>query len=126
MKDTRSPAVVFVYGTLLSGLPNHAVLGHATYLGRARTTARYTLVDMGAFPALVDGGKCSIVGELYELDPGTLELIDEYEDHPSYYRRSSVRLEDGRDVCAYFLPPKLALGSPPIPSGDWRAHARPA
>lgn len=125
MKDARPHEVVFVYGTLLSGEPNHAVLGHAPCLGCARTSARYTLVDMGDYPALVDGGASSIVGELYDLDSATLEMVDEYEDAPSFYRRSEVVLEDGRSVLAYLLPPKLALGSPPIPSGDWRAYAHP-
>lgn len=124
MQDLRPPVLVFVYGTLRDGEPNHSLLASARYIGVVRTAPRYTLVDMGSYPALVAGGLSQVVGELYELDTGTLEEVDEYEDHPAFYRRSPVELEDGREVSSYLLPEAMAVGSRVIESGDWGQRAR--
>ena len=48
--------LLFVYGTLRRGEPNHRELGEARFLGRARTAPVYELVDLGSFPGLLEGG----------------------------------------------------------------------
>lgn len=113
-------ARLFVYGSLLRGEPNHTFLERARYLGDARTAPEFELVDLGDYPAMVRGGATAIVGEVYELDPQTLRVVDELEDHPEYFRRSLVRLEDGTQIESYLLPDSQADFYPRIPSGDWR------
>ncbi len=114
---------VFVYGTLLSGEPNHRVLAGAELLGEARTEPAFDLVSLGAFPAMIPGGSTAVVGEVYVVDRGTLAALDHLEGHPRFYRRRRVRLEDGEEVLAYLLSREQAHGRPKITSGNWR-HQR--
>lgn len=125
MSRTRasSPAIiavviiVFVYGTLLRGEDNHRLLDRARYLGDARTTASFTLLDLGAWPAMIAGGSV-VHGELYGVDAATLRELDELEGHPDEYRRTAIELADGRTADAYLL--VEPVGARVIDSGDWR------
>ena len=117
-------ARVFVYGTLLSGEPNHRLLADAELVGEARTEAAFDLVSLGAFPAMVPGGGTAIAGEVYEVDPQTLDALDRLEGHPRFYRRHAVRLDDGGEVLAYLLTPDQVRGRPRITSGDWRRERK--
>ena len=119
-EKTNGSARVFVYGTLLSGEPNHPVLAAAVLVGEARTGHEFELVSLGAFPAMVPGGGTSVTGEVYEVDSTTLGALDRLEGHPRFYRRSTVRLDDGGEVLAYLLTPDQVRGRPRIDSGDWR------
>jgi gamma-glutamylcyclotransferase (GGCT)/AIG2-like uncharacterized protein YtfP len=114
---------VFVYGTLLSGEPNHRLLTAASLVGEARTEPAFDLVSLGAFPAMVAGGRTAVAGEVYEVSAGTLADLDRLEGHPRFYRRRRIRLEDGGEVLAYVLTADQALGRPAIASGNWR-HER--
>lgn len=114
---------VFVYGTLLSGEPNHRLLTAASLVGEARTEPAFELVSLGAFPAMVAGGRTAVAGEVYEVDAGTLTDLDRLEGHPRFYQRRRIRLEDGGEVLAYVLTADQAMGRPAIASGNWR-HER--
>jgi gamma-glutamylaminecyclotransferase len=76
----------------------------ARFLGPARTAARFSLVDLGPYPALVAGGAEAVDGELYEVPADQLAGLDAFEEHPAFYVRETIRLLDGRDVYAYLLP----------------------
>ena len=119
-KGTNGNARVFVYGTLLSGEPNHRLLADAELVGAARTEPDFDLVSLGAFPAMIAGGATAIAGEVYEVDRPTLDALDRLEGHPRFYRRRAVRLDDGGEVLAYLLTPDQVRGRPRITSGDWR------
>jgi gamma-glutamylcyclotransferase (GGCT)/AIG2-like uncharacterized protein YtfP len=110
---------VFVYGTLRRGEPNHHLLDPRALVRTCRTEPRFTLVSLGAFPAMVPGGTTAVVGELYEIDTVTLAALDRLEDHPRFYRRTPIRLEGGAEALAYLLSPEQAKRFPRIPSGDW-------
>lgn len=115
---------VFVYGTLLSGEPNHDVLGGARFVAEGRTEAVFELRDLGAYPGLVDGGRQSVVGEVYEVDEETLCSLDRFEDHPRLYHRRRVVLVDGTLVETYVLSRGRAEGAALIESGSWRHRER--
>ena len=119
-KGTNGNARVFVYGTLLSGEPNHRLLADAELVGAARTEPDFDLVSLGAFPAMIRGGGTAIADEVYEVDRPTLDALDRLEGHPRFYRRRAVRLDDGGEVLAYLLTPDQVRGRPRITSGDWR------
>jgi gamma-glutamylcyclotransferase (GGCT)/AIG2-like uncharacterized protein YtfP len=85
--------VVFVYGTLKRGHERHFALAGQRFLGEARTLPRYRMVNLGSYPALIEGGAWGIAGELWEVDAACLALLDEIEGvAESEYRRARVFL----------------------------------
>ncbi len=115
---------VFVYGSLLKGESNSHLLAGAEFAGPAATLPEYRLVDLGAYPGVVAGGTAAILGEVYRVPDGLMPRLDELEDHPTVYVRTSVRLADGREALMYLLRPHLAERRKDVPSGDWRAYRR--
>jgi gamma-glutamylaminecyclotransferase len=111
---------LFVYGTLLSGERNHHRLQSARLLGVCRTEPGYTLVSLGPYPALREGGTTSVTGEVYDVADGIVPAIDRFEGHPHLYRRKIIRLVDGADVNAYVLSPGHGEEREILESGDWR------
>ena len=119
---------VFVYGTLRVGESNHHLLcdahGVAYRVATTRTAPRYTLLDLGRYPALVEGGSTAVVGELYRVAPAALAALDLLEGHPDLYERRPVWLADGASAEAYLLPGGRAAGGIPLPGGDWVRRLR--
>ena len=115
---------VFVYGTLRAGQANHHVMqiAHGTLLGDTCTEPAYELVDLGAFPGMVDGGTTAVVGELYRVTAEGLRALDTLEGHPTFYRRVAVQLTCGRWAQTYILPARYAAGYNQIQSGDWAMY----
>ncbi|MBI2388662.1 MAG: gamma-glutamylcyclotransferase [Deltaproteobacteria bacterium] len=112
----------FVYGTLLRGESNHRLLQSARLVSIAITAPRYLLVDLGAFPAMLDSGRTAVRGEVFACDAATLAALDRLEGHPRFYERRDVVLARGpAGAQAYFLNEPRA-GAQAIRSGDWRAH----
>lgn len=93
MKNLR----LFVYGSLKRGESNQQVLRGALFLGLATTECRYRLIDYHErFPALTEvGPDCpplAIHGELYEVSPECIRRLDEFEEVPTLYERTSIRI----------------------------------
>ena len=103
MKGMKLTSLVFVYGTLKKGFGNHQLLEQSDFLARAFIT-RTKLLNLGAFPAVIVGGRKEVEGELYEVNSKTLERLDRLEGHPSFYER--------RKVLVY----PLDFGLPPVPA----------
>jgi gamma-glutamylcyclotransferase (GGCT)/AIG2-like uncharacterized protein YtfP len=114
--------MLFVYGTLRRGQANHSQLADARFVAEARTEPRFELVDLGGFPALLEGGDTAVSGELYELDGELLARLDEFEDVPQLYERKQISFDD---ACAhvYVMPRDRATFAPRIDLGDWCAAA---
>lgn len=115
--------LVFVYGSLLSGLGNHPVLGvdrgDAEFLGEATLAPEYQMYDLGAFPAVRRGGDTSIVGEVYRVNDEAFERLEYLEGYPDLYQRTVVFTPYGRAIM-YHMERELH-GSDRVPSGDWKA-----
>ncbi len=126
--DSNRETLVFVYGTLMRGQRNHSLLFGARYVTEGITRAEYELVDLGDFPAMIPAAEGEegfpVVGEVYAVDPSILEVLDEIEDHPRFYRRTPTELEDGSQVHVYLLTAHQAAFYPRIVSGDWRVKAK--
>jgi gamma-glutamylaminecyclotransferase len=110
---------LFVYGTLREGEPAHGLLRGARLVARVSTEPCFTLVDMGEYPALIDGGSSSVAGEIYAIDAELLPELDRYEDAPELYQRVRRHIA-GHAVWVYLLPEAHARGRAVIASGDWR------
>jgi gamma-glutamylaminecyclotransferase len=115
--------LLFVYGTLLRGEANHPQLSDAAFVRSARTEARYELVDLGGYPALLEDGHTAVSGEVYDVNASLLAQLDMFEDVPELYERKPIELMDGR-IEAYVLPRRRAMGAPRIKDGNWRSAAQ--
>jgi gamma-glutamylcyclotransferase (GGCT)/AIG2-like uncharacterized protein YtfP len=87
-----------------------------------RTEPRYTLVSLGPYPALLDGGTTSVTGEVYDVDGDLLSALDRFEGVPRLYRRTQIRLLGGESVAGYLLARPRPKSYPVIASGDWREY----
>ena len=106
--------LVFIYGSLLPGEPNHGFLEGARFIRKGRTQPGVGLVKAGPYPSLAFAARASgerclaltdarVSGEIYEVDDALLASLDEFEGHPDLYRRSELVLEDGTTVMAWAL-----------------------
>lgn len=120
--EPEARTLVFVYGTLLAGEPNHRYLRRARLVAEGLTRPQFTLYDLGAFPGLVRGGSHAVPGEVYEVDEPTLAALDLLEGHPEFYCRSTIALTTGVSVETYLLTARQVAGRPIIASGSWRLH----
>jgi gamma-glutamylcyclotransferase (GGCT)/AIG2-like uncharacterized protein YtfP len=95
--------LVFVYGTLMRGRRNHAVLERlaARFIADATTCDRRTLVDLGPYPALLpttaDPVAC-VSGEVWQIGLERLAELDAFEGCPDLYTRERIALVTGSDA----------------------------
>ncbi|CAD6187992.1 unnamed protein product [Caenorhabditis auriculariae] len=103
--------LVFVYGTLKSGEPNHHVMsataGTHRFISNGTTVDKFPLIISTQFniPFLLhkpgEGNK--IEGEVYEVDGVKLAVLDELEAYPTLYDRKEIKIKlsaDGNTVAA--------------------------
>lgn len=96
----RTPSIpVFVYGTLMSGMPNAHLIEGSPFAGSALVQG-YTLYDLGAFPAIVKSGESAwnddrVYGELRFVDADTLEALNHLEDEGCLYSATKVTASVG-------------------------------
>lgn len=105
--------IVFVYGTLKRGFPNHELMAGARFIANALTAERYPMVVQGQFfsPVILPepGTGHRIAGELWEVGESQLKDLDHIESThlPTGYIRETISVESqGRTVAAwvYFKP----------------------
>lgn len=102
----RNPTIdennlLFVYGTLLSGLNNHHFLQGATCLGSA--TLPGALFDLGDYPGLIVAGALAlplapVMGELYEVKPAQWAQLDALEQFDPQSMSNSMYLRQWAEV----------------------------
>jgi gamma-glutamylcyclotransferase (GGCT)/AIG2-like uncharacterized protein YtfP len=116
---------LFIYGTLLPGERDHALLAGAELIGAVSTEATFQLVEVGPYAALVPDGKVSVHGELYATDLQVRRRIDVARQVPILFQRSWIRLADGALVEAYVMTAEQARGKRRLAGGDWRKRFAP-
>ncbi len=116
---------LFAYGSLLPGERDAALMAQAKLIGPARTKPSYRLVDLGVYPALIEGGAVSVSGELYLIDKKQRFAIDSVKECPVLFQRGVVTLEDGSQAEAYFMKEEQVRGKRRIAHGDWRQRFAP-
>lgn len=122
MNKTR----VFVYGTLMSGLPNHRLLVDQKFI-KEDYLAGFDMYSMGGFPGIVknDCGYTSLIkGEVWEVDDKALSQLDMLEGFRglsyayNFYDRVKVHTEGERDALVYVQATKP--NNDLIEGGDWK------
>ena len=92
---------VFVYGSLLSGLQNHFILGKgkSKFISLGKTLNGYYMTARGdyLYPYLTEEPASQlqatsrrIFGEIYQVDDECLIALDELEEYPIYYNRNVI------------------------------------
>jgi gamma-glutamylaminecyclotransferase len=115
----------FVYGLLLQGEREHALLAGARLLGEARTTASHTLVDLDFYPVLLLGGQVSVVGEVYSVSRELRFKLDVHHQCPALFRRVTLQLSDGSDAETYVMDEDKVRGKRRLRGGSWRGRFEP-
>lgn len=110
---------IFVYGSLMKGFGLSRYLKDSVFLGTTKTTAKYTLIDLGFYPGLLNVGTTQVSGEVYEVDSNTLSLLDLIEIGAGY-RRDKVELIDSFDEVVYAYIYNYGFDGSVVVSGDWR------
>jgi len=123
--------LIFVYGTLLSGLPLSYILDNSDYLGEA-IAGGVDLYNLGDYPGIKKGDG-AVIGELYYANNAILEMLDTVEGYNSnnlnnsLYLRSEIKLiipNISNKVFSYFY--NLQVNNEMlIDNGDYRNFLRP-
>jgi gamma-glutamylcyclotransferase (GGCT)/AIG2-like uncharacterized protein YtfP len=116
--------LLFVYGTLKRGQPNHGRLQGARCLGLASLQGA-CLFDLGPFPMAI-AGEGRVAGELYAVASADLPDLDAFEGCPRLYQRHWLPLTDGRHAWVYLGQPRQVRHVPQLVGGQWPADGRTA
>ena len=111
--------LAFVYGSLLEGFGNHQIISDAKFLGEHVTDAKYSLLNLGSFPGVLENGDTSIVGEVYEVTDEIFARLDMLEGYPTFYGRKQIKTAYG-DAWIYLLPNSYLTKYVKVDSGNWR------
>merc|ERR1712071_407815 len=119
MTTTDPRNLVFVYGTLMKGLPNYTVMEpfiekkECEFIAAAKTVNKYPLtIDnvLHNVPALLNQPNHEeafhVAGEIYKVSDGALKFLDEFEGAPEWYNRIDicVKTDDATEyTCGAYL-----------------------
>jgi gamma-glutamylaminecyclotransferase len=123
--ESSSEVRLFVYGLLLQGEREHALLEGAPLLGEARTAPEHTLVDLDFYPVLLIGGQVSVVGELYGVTRHQRFKLDVHHQCPVLFRRIKIKLSDGTEAETYAMDEDKVRGKRRLKNGSWRGRFEP-
>ena len=120
---------VFVYGSLLSGMGNHPLLGNSKKLGISRSPKGFKMLDLGHFPGVVrsEDGIGDVVGEVYEVGDDTLRGLDRLEGYNSsnpengFYNRIEIETDLGK-AFMYTINRGFCGRKEFVENGDWRTY----
>ena len=107
-KNDSASTLIFVYGTLMRGDVRSSFLSKGQFVSEAVTAPKYCMYNLGSYPGLVPSQTegLSVEGEIYSVDPATLEILDEVEGvAEGLYIRDVIELtqpELDRPVQTYF------------------------
>lgn len=125
---------VAVYGSLLSGLHNHPVLGNSKFIGEGVLTGYALYAVSSFFPGIVQELDSAVRVEVYECDDATMRRLDRLEgyiaerEEDSLYLRRTVRIPminaTAVQCQVYVWNGGAVAPAAKIASGDWRAALR--
>jgi gamma-glutamylcyclotransferase (GGCT)/AIG2-like uncharacterized protein YtfP len=126
MEPLDTPEVLlFVYGLLLQGEREHALLEGAELVAEALTAPEHTLVDLNFYPVLLVGGQVAVLGELYRVSRELRFKLDVHHQCPALFRRAPVKLADGSVAETYVMDEEKVRGKRRLRGGSWRGRFEP-
>ncbi len=90
---------IFVYGTLMEGMVNHAFLENSKKVKDAEIEG-FDMYFLGHYPGVIKGSG-RIKGEIYEVSADVLKRLDEFEGEGYLYVKRNVQATTGEDVLLY-------------------------
>lgn len=114
--------LIFVYGSLKKGFHNHFRFiesNHAIYLRKYLTEPKYTMLHLGEFPGVYQGGDTAISGELYNIPVDFLSILDELEGCPYFYKRILIDTDEGQAWMWVLNKINCYSNYSKIESGEW-------
>jgi len=85
--------ILFVYGTLRTGEKNHRLMNGSYFIGNTTTKPQYSILDLGEYPGLIEGGSDSVPGEVWLVSSKNMSKIDQLENVAGgLFRRQPVNL----------------------------------
>ena len=118
--------LVAVYGTLRKGLSNHGLLKNAEYVGAYETLPEYKMVDLGAYPGLLENGNTSITMEVFkvtDIELGSLDQLEGYDANDAehtFYERIIIDTPFGK-AFTYLYNGQFG-GADIVTTGDWKDY----
>lgn len=118
--------LVAVYGTLRKGLSNHGLLKNAEYIGTYETLPEYKMVDLGAYPGLLENGSTSITMEVFkvtDIELGSLDQLEGYDANDAehtFYERIIINTPFGK-AFTYLYKGQFG-GADIVTTGDWNDY----
>ena len=125
MEPVEPEVRLFVYGLLLQGEREHALLEDASLLGEVLTAPEHTLVDLDVYPVLLLGGHVAVQGELYGVSRHLRFKLDVHHQCPVLFRRITVKLADGSEAETYVMDDDKVRGKRRLKNGSWRGRFEP-
>ena len=118
---------VFVYGTLMTGQGNAALMTEATKIGNGTTAKLFRMYTNGGFPMLKADRENGypIRGEIWDADPYTLRSLDQLEGVPDMYMRDCCVVVDNtgeKHTCFVDVYARRIDGLHEIETGDWMEY----
>ena len=77
---------VFVYGTLKKGYRLHQYLQKSTFIGEG-ILENHIMYVLGWYPGVVKSKSGSVLGEVYQIDQPTLDILDDVEANGILFQR---------------------------------------
>jgi gamma-glutamylcyclotransferase (GGCT)/AIG2-like uncharacterized protein YtfP len=116
-----------VYGSLRMGMGNDGILTDPStrFLGEEQTSPAFTMIDLGAYPGVVNQGDTPITIEVYGVSEDVWRRVEHLEGYPDYYDRIPLETSHGRAEM-YVLPGHYLpqYRERIVESGDWtRFHS---
>ena len=110
---------VFIYGSLKKGQSNHYVIKNKLkFICKIKSKEKYALIDLGEYPGLIKIPKYQIEGELYQISPDQIKMLDDFEREGELYERETILLSNNTSALTYFYKINLAANPQIITMND--------
>lgn len=142
IKLRENQMLIAVYGTLKKGFNGHELINDqikknkASLVGEGWWPIPYLLIDLDAYPALINATRFpldegatplnNIYLEVYVIEKEFVKSLDSYEGYPYLFEKTTVDLKPFEDVTIYISGPLIntkAFIYPKIKSGCYGKEA---